>query len=342
MRRLFIILSLLFLLLGGILWGGYWYLTRLLKERVEAGFGPGSSVREIHTGWRAVTLKDLRLQSRVGQEDLSISEVIVTPDLQSFLAGSLRLSSLEIHRPIATFRRAPEGHLAFAPFTQERGQRAEGRPLRIGTVRVSEGQITIVDRPDTPPLHIERIQISLTPISLPVVQERTQFRIEGRVGPGRLLAGGWIDLSRGDGTFTLQVASVDLTSLQPYFRRRADAKLQRGFLDLKADVTLEEDRIRAPGTVGLSEITLASRSGGRETFLGIPRALLSKLFQHPQGRIDLPFVVEGDLRDPSFNLRSALITRIAVALAEKMGVGSVEIVNGDFGFGRKGTGSKEK
>ena len=345
MRRLLVTLSLLFLVVGGILWGGYWYLTRIIKERVEAGFGPGSRVGEVQAGWRSVTLKDLRLQGRGGQEDLAISHVIIIPDIQSFLAGSLRLSSLDIHRPLITFRRAPEGHLTFVPFTQEKEQWGERPPLRIGTVQVSEGRMTVMDRPETPPFHIEGIQVSLTPLSSPVVHERTWFRIEGRVPgerPGSLLAGGWIDLSRGDGAFTLQVASLDLVPLQPYFRRRTDTAIQRGFLDMKAEVTLEEDRIRAPGTLRLSEITLVRSSGRRETFLGVPRALLGKLFQNTQGPVELNFVVEGDLRDPSFNLRDAFITRVTVALAEKMGVGTVEIVNGGSDFERKGTGSKDK
>jgi hypothetical protein len=52
--------------------------------------------------------------------------------------------------------------------------------------------------------------------------------------------------------------------------------------------------------------------------------------------------VEGDLRDPAFNLRNAFITRVMVALAEKMGISSVEIVNGGLDVGRERIGPKEK
>lgn len=330
MRRLVFALLVFSLVMGGALWGGYWYLTRVLRERIEAGFGLGSRVGEVHAGWHSLTLKDLRLQGRAGQEDLSISEVLITPDLQSFLTGSLRLRSVDVRRPLITFRRAPEGHLIFVPLAQEREHRGEeGRPLRIGTVRVADGRITVLDRPATPPLHIEGVQVVLTSLSFPVAHERTQFRAEGRVGGGTLSAGGWIDLSRGDGAFGLHLASVGLAPLQPYFRRRTDIEIQRGFLDLKADVTLEEDRIRAPATVGLSDLTFTPSRGRRETFLGVPAVLLGRLFQDTERRVALHFTVEGDLRDPAFNLREAVITNLMVALAEKMGV---TIVNGDLGF----------
>ena len=70
--------------------------------------------------------------------------------------------------------------------------------------------------------------------------------------------------------------------------------------------------------------------------LGVPRDLLLAGLRARGGRIDLDFSLDGAIDDPHFSLNEAMSTRLAVALAEDLGVSVGGLVEGTIGIGQEG------
>ena len=133
-------------------------------------------------------------------------------------------------------------------------------------------------------------------------------------------------LATDDAELTLRFASVDLVALQPYLLKVAETGVRRGTLDLDMHATVQRNRLRAPGTLVLTNLELATE-GALATFAGVPRkAVLSAMTD--KGKLDVKFTLEGRLDDPSFSLNENLATKIASGLAESLGVSLSGVVKG--------------
>jgi hypothetical protein len=70
--------------------------------------------------------------------------------------------------------------------------------------------------------------------------------------------------------------------------------------------------------------------------MGLPRGAVVNFLKNKNNKIEVDFVLEGDLDDPHFALNEAFVTRVAVATAERLGVSIREVVEGLGSLGRKG------
>jgi len=141
------------------------------------------------------------------------------------------------------------------------------------------------------------------------------------------------------------VAGLDITAFKPYFQKESPADISRGFLDLDMDVKVASGRLNAPGTLKLKDLRFQSGQGATGRFMGVPLSLVVALLQKGNGEIALKFVMEGDLKNPKFNLRESLMNTISVAMADKLGLplkGITEAVTGVGAKGAKEVGSSVK
>ena len=165
-----------------------------------------------------------------------------------------------------------------------------------------------------------------------------QLAVEGQVGgrpPGRLSITGWTHPLSRDSDLRVRLTGVDLVPLQPYFLTPGDSPVAAGRFDLTLQNRIETQRIRAPGQLTLINLRFAPGRGFRQAFLGIPRDAVLR-FLETNGRLDVQFVVEGSLDSPEFRLQEALARRVALALADKLGVGVQEIAKGVVELGAGG------
>ena len=108
-----------------------------------------------------------------------------------------------------------------------------------------------------------------------------------------------------------------MLSLQPYLVKGSDAGIRKGSLDFELNSSIKQGMLYAPGSLVLSDLELASSSA---TILGIPRKLVTAMMKNKKGKISVNFVLTGDINDPEYSLNENLSTRIAAALAGKLGV----------------------
>ncbi|HMS81578.1 MAG TPA: DUF748 domain-containing protein, partial [Burkholderiaceae bacterium] len=148
---------------------------------------------------------------------------------------------------------------------------------------------------------------------------------------GRMAIDGWVVPATRDSQLKARLRGIDLVALQPYLLKAADTGVRAGTLALAVASGVEGARLRAPGRLVLAGLELAPASGG---FLGLPREAVLALLKDRAARIELDFVLEGRLDDPRFSLSEDLATRVAAALAERLGIGLGGLVRGVGGAGR--------
>ena len=128
---------------------------------------------------------------------------------------------------------------------------------------------------------------------------------------------GWIDLKTMDMETSFKVREIDLKIFERYYQKRVSAEIDSGYIHMDTKITMKEKRIDAPGQLDL--VNLHIKEGGG-TVLWIPATALISLLKDKGNRIQIQFHVKGSLDDPKFSLQEAFLTRIAVSLAEALGV----------------------
>jgi hypothetical protein len=223
--------------------------------------------------------------------------------------------------------------------TAGRGRVSIGRiELRGGSLDHFDGSV----RRTPHRIRIDALDATLTAVELPALDGRSTLRLTGRVKAaprvpaardGTLSIDGWLVVASRDSTLSARLRDVDLVALQPYLARAADTTVRAGTLDLDLDAAVAGGRLRAPGTLTLAGLSLASGGG----FMGLPREAVLGLLEDRQGRIRIDFVLEGRLDDPRFSISEDLAVRAAAAVAESLGISLEGLVRGAGGVGRKGT-----
>ncbi|MGH7409959.1 MAG: hypothetical protein ACREJ6_02700, partial [Candidatus Methylomirabilis sp.] len=107
-------------------------------------------------------------------------------------------------------------------------------------------------------------------------------------------------------------------------------------LDMDLDFQVRQRRVNAPGKATLADLQLSSTPGMLNSFMGLPRQGIVTLLKTRDGKIELPFRVEGDLNDPHFLLQQSFVTAMATGLAEQLGVSVKGVGGGVVGLGKKG------
>jgi hypothetical protein len=165
---------------------------------------------------------------------------------------------------------------------------------------------------------------------LPALDKPFELKVSGIFnGPqhdGRIELDGHYTPASHDANVHARFSGVDLLALQPYLLKVADSGVRRGGLDLELRATVLNNKLKAPGTLTLTNLELASE-GPLATFAGVPRkAALAAMTE--KGRLDVKFTLEGRLDDPSFSLNENLATKVASGLAESLGVSLSGVVKG--------------
>ncbi|MCI0483834.1 MAG: DUF748 domain-containing protein [candidate division NC10 bacterium] len=347
------IVLLLVLLVGGIF--AFRAAVGILKGKVVEALGPGSEIRELRVGWSAVEVEGLRITGGPGwpaADALRAERVIIVPSLRSLLTGEVRVRSITVVKPYLSALRTREGKLLVVPSLLERpakpqapGAAAPGAPAQavaISRITLRDGAVELFDATVAkPPLKIrlEQVQASVEDVVAPTLTGKSPFSISGVIKgvkqDGRGTASGWADVATKDSSVKLELRSVDLVAFQPYLAKAGDVRLDKGALDLNLDSQVRQNHLRAPGRAVISDLQFAPGGGPLGTFMGVPQGAVVTYLKDKSNKIDVPFVIEGDINNPRFSLNEFFATRVAEAVAGTLGVSFKELPQRLEGVGLK-------
>ena len=304
------------------------FAVQALKGKVEQALGPESEVGQIVVGWSAIELHDLRIRAPKGwpaADTLRAGRIVIEPDLRGLLSRRVHLRRITVEDGYLSILRAPDGRLRLLPSLLEKKteQASPPPPVTIGVVELEGAALEFFDATVRRPPHklrLEQLHATVEDLQLPALKSRTRLDLDGVVKgvrrDGRLDIRGWIELASKDSDIDARLRGVDLIALQPYLIKASETGVKRGTLDLDLKSAVRSNRLKAPGTMTLSGLELAS-SG---TFMGMPRNAVIAALKDRKGRIAVKFTLEGNLNDPKFSLNESFAKRLGTSIAESLGV----------------------
>ncbi len=166
--------------------------------------------------------------------------------------------------------------------------------------------------------------------------------IEGRTQGGSIRIHGWVDVKTIDMETSLEIRGVDVTTFEPYYRKRVSAEIESGTLDLETRIAVKEKRVDAPGELNLINLHIKDGEG---TVLWIPAKTLVSLLEKKGHQLKAKFRLKGNVDNPRFSLQETFLTQIAISLAQALGIPiqviGEEVLQGTLG-GEKGLAEELK
>lgn len=359
-RRSLILLALAVAVLLGA-FAAWQYGIRSLKTEVEQALGPRGEVREIRVGLTGIEILDIRIRAQKdgswpSEDELRAQRILITPNIADLLTAKVSLDGIRVEGAYIAMLRTKSGQMKILPSlldTQAKKQEKPssgtqgkpddgkgGIPISIDRIALSGGVIEFYDasiRATPVKLRLEQIEASIGKLRLPELTGHTSLKINGLIKgnrqDGKLSIDGSVELATKESGMSTKLRGVDMTVLQPYLIQAAETGVRRGTLDLDLKSSVASGKLRAPGTLTLSDLELTSGSG---TFMGLPRSAAVGMLKDKKGRISVKFLLEGDVNDPKFSLNEQLATRLASSFAGSVGVSLESLAKG---VGNVGGGS---
>jgi hypothetical protein len=331
------------ILIGAIaifLIGGYlllsFFAVKFIQARLQQVVGPGLTIAEIKVKPTYLSAKGIRYDDPLSKRRIFlIEEMRVYPNLTSFLKGTLRIREWMILEPSFFFYRSREGRF-IGPWAimgkreedkevsdEKEGKAKETVHIKIDRFRIRKGSFDFEDRKmGEPPAQIQLrdLDLELKKIQYPIISSHSfielKGKMKGRKKEGSIYTKGWIDLKDMDMETSFKVQEVEIKIFEPYYRKRVSAEIEGGHINLEAKIDVKKRMIDAPGQLEL--VNLQMKEGG--TLIWIPAKILVSLLKKKGNQIQIQFHVKGNMDDPQFSLQETFLTRVAISLAETLGI----------------------
>jgi hypothetical protein len=328
--------------------------VQLLRKQVVAALGPGSEVSAVHVGTSRVEVDGLHI---LGPPDwpapdaLRAERVRIAPSLLTLRGPEIDIASIEVSKPYVSALRTRDDGLRLLPSLLERPETARAseppptpaRSVVIRDLSIEDGALDLFDATvaRTPwRIQLVQVQAQVHDVEAPGLSRKIPFELDAvLLGPthnGTLSLRGANDAAApGELLVDVKERGADLLALQPYLLRSGGAQLSGGTLDLDLDVRVRARKLHAPGKLALIDLAFAPGADAREKVFGVPLALLTRAIEARNGRIEVAFTLEGDIDDPEFSLNEVFATRVALQLAETLGLSVEGLVEGVGTLGGK-------
>jgi len=352
MKRWQVIVVAVVVALGMAVIAGYRMGVRILQARIVDALGPGSRLTELNVNWFSIEILGLSIDAPKGwpaARTLEAERITIVPDLRTLFSDQIRISSIVVDKPYLSMLRNP-GKLIMVPSLTEKEKQAKAadsesgaaRALTISTIELKGGSLDLYDATvSRPPLKVrmEEIEAVIRDVAVPAA-EKTRFEIGGIVKgvkrDGRAKLSGWVGPGATDSSSRVVLEAVDLVPLQPYLIKKNEARVARGTLDLNLATEVRNNNLDGNGKVVLRDLELARSGGYFDTFMGLPRNAVINFLKDNHNAIDVDFTLKGNTNNPSFSLNENLSTRIAMSMANQLGVSIRGVAEGLSTLGRKG------
>jgi uncharacterized protein involved in outer membrane biogenesis len=210
-------------------------------------------------------------------------------------------------------------------------------PIRIGTLKVSDGSANFSDLTTRPSfaIGIEKLRgtivgLSSAPASRATVDLDGQVdrfspvTIRGRVNP--LAAETFLDMA-------MTFRNVELASFTPYSGRFAGYAIRQGKLSVDLDYKVNDRKLDAKHKFVINQLELGDKVESPDA-VGLPLKLAVALLKDRNGVIDLDLPVTGDLDDPQFRV-GPIIWKVLVNLLSKAVTAPFALLGRLFGGGEE-------
>lgn len=235
-------------------------------------------------------------------------------------AGSREPEAAAVTKPPAPAPAAAEG----APF-----------PIRIGTVKISDGSARFADFTTRPNFAtgIEKLNGTISGLSSAEtsrakveldgqVDRYSPVMIRGELNP--LAAETFLDIA-------MSFRNVELASFTPYSGRFAGYSIRQGKLSVDLDYKLNERKLDADHKFVIDQLELGDKVESPDA-VSLPLKLAVALLKDRNGVIDLDLPVSGDLDDPQFRV-GPIIWQVFVNLLTKAVTAPFALLGSLFGGG---------
>lgn len=325
--------------------------AQVLKGKVVAALGEQAEVGALRIGWGGVVIEKLRLPAPEGwptKDTLRAERVLIEPDLGSLFAERYSIRRITAEGAYLSVLRNEQSQLRVLPTLLDRQRRKDPKrrapELSIGSVELRDSVLDFHDRSlksgQVVSLHFEPVQVRLDDLLIPEFRGKSPLHAEGTVKgqkyQGKVEVDGWVEIGTRASDLTTVARGVDLLEIEPYLLRATEDGVESGTLDLDLHSKVENRRLDAKGKLRLNDLHLRPGGGIAGTFLGVPRRAVIASMKSGDDDLELDFTMRGNLGDTKFSLNETLSVRVAVGLAQSLGVGLVDVIKGVGDLGGSG------
>ena len=328
-----------------------------LRSRVITALGTESEVGEIRVSFKSIEIADLKLKAPADwpvRHVLTAARVVISPDLGSFTSDIFRINRIMIERATLAVLRERNGKLRMLPGMTQKvttsgtsGASSPASTVLIEVIELKDSSVSFFDaQVRSPPLEIkfENVAAKITNLRIPELTGKSAIElkadVKGLTRSGALSVAGNMEFATRDSEIKTTLRDVEIATLEPYLIRAAETGVRKGTLDLDLAAKVAANRLTAPGILTLKNLELRTSANATGTFMGMPRDTVVNMIRERDGRIEVPFKLEGNLNDPNFSVDAAFKTRLAIATAAALGVTIKGLIGELSGLREKNTTEK--
>jgi len=355
MKKWFVIFGIVVVLLIGAYLLVSYYAVKFVHARLQQWAAPGLTIAGIEVKPTCLSAKGIQYEEPVSKRKIFvIEEMKVYPDLFSFLRGTLSIRKWIISRPSFFFYRSREGLFVgpwATPGKEEKGEgisderekkRKDSVLVKVDLFRILKGSFDFEDmKPGGSPaeIRLREVDLELKDLQYPFVSSRSPIKLKGKIKgekqDGSFDTKGWLDLKNMDMETSFKIQEVDIKIFEPYYRKRVSAEIETGHVNMDAKIAVKKRMLDAPGQLELADLRIKEGGG---TVLWVPAKYLISILKDKGNRIKVQFHVKGNMNDPQFSLQETFITRVAISLAETLGI-PIKVI-GETTIGGAGKGAE--
>ena len=328
-----------------------------LRSRVITALGTESEVGEIRVSFKNIEIADLKLKAPADwpvRHVLTAARVVISPDLGSFTSDVFRINRIMIERATLAVLRERNGKLRMLPGMTQKvttsgtsGTSSPASTVLIEVIELKDSSVSFFDaQVRSPPLEIkfENVAAKITNLRIPELTGKSAIElkadVKGLTRSGALSVAGNMEFATRDSEIKTTLRDVEIATLEPYLIKAAETGVRKGTLDLDLTAKVAANRLTAPGILTLKNLELRASANATGTFMGMPRDTVVNMIRERDGRIEVPFKLEGNLNDPNFSVDAAFKTRLAIATAAALGVTIKGLIGELSGLREKNTTEK--
>jgi len=306
----------------------------ILKYELQQFFGKGFSADNISLRWGSVKAKGIRLLRPDNKEAFSAEDLELRANLLGLLRQENVISDVTLDSPLLFIEIDSNGRVIFPwpPRNRDSAKAvAKGKPadkaaapFLIKKLEIKDGALNYLDRKvSTAPvlIQLKELDAALRNVSMPPDNRISSYKLKAAVAGmtknGSISSVGAVNFMTKDTKAQLTIRDLDLTLLRPYYEKKGDVEVTRGLLSLDAEIAIRNNKISSTGKFTIRELTF-KQSGGR--FLGLPLLAAMQLLKDSKNQIVLDFTIEGDLKNPKFNITESLVQKLSLSLAKSLGM----------------------
>lgn len=331
--------------------------NKIIKYELENRLGKDFSIKNIKLHWGRVEAFNVSFRNINGKEIFKTDRLVLEADFLGVLRKEYILSKIFFENPYVFLEKDSSGKIIY-PLPKIKTEEGKAKtkklspPIIIKEINITKASIDYLDRKVSPHVltRLRNIELELKNISFPLEDNSSNFTISanilGKQNTGLFEGKGKIKFKTIDTDCKLGIRGLDITEFNPYFQKKKDVKVKKGFLDMQMDLMISSKKINAPGIATLKDLEFDKGSGIGNTFLSIPLFAIINFLENNNNEIIVHFILEGDLNDPKFSIRESLLKEISIAIAEKLGlsikrIGESVVIFGIEGIKEAGKGVKE-